>query len=489
MTRERAATFSPPDRGPDELEGLRVLVFGVGAFGGGAGVARFLAKRGAAVTITDLSTPEQLAKSLELLEGVPLAGSRLGGHDILDFENADWVVVNPAVPPKSSLLSAAERAGARLVTEIGLFLSWCPSPYVAGVTGSNGKSTTCRLLTDLLAASGYRTHLGGNFGGSLLGELDTMSGEDRVVLEFSSFQLSRLGAGTPRPAAVGVTQIAANHLDWHGTFEAYRAAKEELLLAPRQTLPRQVQIAALPRNDPQLIAAALRSGRPVVSCGADAPKGPGIGVIGRQLCEVLHANEGTAESIPTALASIDRMPRPGVHEIENAATACALAIALGGDRALFEETIARQTPLPHRQEEVAEVRGVRFVDDSKSTTPEATRAALNAYAPRAVLLAGGHHKGGDLAAFARAVRDGASGAICYGESREELAQALRAGGVDPAKIEVVDRFAQAFRRATEVARKGDVVLLSPACASYDEFRNYEERAARFRSLIAEWKNL
>lgn len=489
MSAEPRPHFSPPDRTPDELVGLRVLVFGLGGFGGGAGVARFLAERGAAVTITDLRPPEQLAPSLELLADVPLAGTRLGGHDIRDFQETDWVVVNPAVPPGNVLIAQAERAGARLVTEIGMFLSWCPTPFVAGVTGSNGKSTTCQLLADLLEASGYTTHLGGNFGGSLLGALPGMTAEDRVVLELSSFQLSRLGPGTPRPAAVGITQIAANHLDWHGTFEAYRAAKEELLIAPRPDLDPALQIAALPRKDPQLIATARRAGRRVVACGAETPRGTGIGVIGRQLCEVTESETQRVENLPTALASLDRLPRPGVHEIENAATACALAIALGADRTVFEETIARQKPLPHRQEEVAEVRGVRFIDDSKSTTPEATRAALDAYAPRAVLLAGGHHKGGDLSALAEAVREGASGAICYGESREELARALRDGGVDPEKIEVVDRFAQAFRRATERAREGDVVLLSPACASFDEFRNYEERAERFRALIDEWQNL
>ena len=479
-----AELFSPPDRTPDDLAGLRVLVFGLGSFGGGSGAARMLAERGAAVTITDLRTEAELSDTLHGLRDVPLAGSRLGGHDVHDFESADWIVVNPAIPPGNPLLAAASRAGARLVTEIGLFLAWCPTTSVAGITGSNGKSTTCKLLADLLSASGHTTFLGGNFGGSLLGSIEAMRPTDRVVLELSSFQLARLGAGTPRPTAIGITQIAANHLDWHGTVEEYRRAKEELFSAPRTSIPFLRQVAAVPRSDAGLVAMALRTGRPVVRCGADEPKGVGIGVIDGALVEI--AERGGEERV-TRLAALDRFPRPGKHEIENAATACALAIALGGDRTRFEETIAAQAALPHRQEEVGTVRGITFVDDSKATTPEAALAAVEAYSPNAVLLAGGHHKGGDLAPLVTAVRHHEGKAVCYGAAREEIAKALLDGGVDPEKIEVVDRFANAFRRATEIANRGDVVLLSPACASFDEFRNFEERAERFRSLIAEWE--
>lgn len=472
--------FSPPDRTPDRLEGLRVLVFGLGGFGGGAGAARFLAERGAAVTVTDLRGEKDLSAALALLEGVSLAGSRLGGHDEEDFRRAEWVVVNPAVPPGVPLLAVAARAGARLVTEIGLFLSWCRTPYVAGITGSNGKSTTCRLLADLLAASGHPARLGGNFGGSLFGELEAIGPEDRVVLELSSFQLARLGDGTPRPAAVAITQIAANHLDWHGTFAAYRAAKEEILAPPPAHAPAGLRIAALPR-DPlwtELAELARLGGRRVTSCGAGDPGTEGVGVRDGRLVAVR-----AGEVLP--LARLDRFPRSGPHDLANAAAACALALPLGARVEAIEPTIAAQRPLPHRQERVAEVAGVIFVDDSKATTPEAARAAIEAVSPHALLLAGGRHKGGDLATLAEAVRRGARGAICYGECRDQLAAALRAGGVAAERIDVRPDLASAFRRAAERARPGDVVLLSPACASYDEFKSYEERAERFRALVAE----
>jgi len=475
-----ALVFSPPDRTPDRLEGLRVLVFGLGGFGGGAGAARFLAERGAEVTVTDLRSAAELSAALSRLEGVTLAGSRLGGHDEEDFRRAEWVVVNPAVPPGAPLLSVAARAGARLVTEIGLFLSWCPTPYVAGITGSNGKSTTCRLLADILAASGLPARLGGNFGGSLLGELGAIGPEERVVLELSSFQLARLGDGTPRPAAVAITQIAANHLDWHGSFAAYRAAKEEILAPAPSHAPAGIRVAALPRDalGEELGELAGLGGRRTVSFGADDPGGDGVGVRDGHLVAVRGGET-------QRLARLESFPRRGPHDLANAATACALALPLGARLEAIEPTIAAQRPLPHRQERVAEIAGVVFVDDSKATTPEAARAAIEAVAPRALLLAGGRHKGGDLAPLAEAVRRGARAAICFGECRDLLADALRRGGVAPERIDVRPDLASAFRRAAERALPGDVVLLSPACASYDEFRSYEERADRFRALVAE----
>lgn len=471
-------TFLPPDLAPDALEGLPVLIFGLGGFGGGVGAARFLAERGAQVTITDQRGEEDLATSLHALERVPIARWRLGGHDRADFREARWVVVNPAVPPGSRELAEAARTGARLVTEVGLFLSWSPTRFVAGITGSNGKSTTCRLLADLLAASGHRVHLGGNFGGSLLDTFDTIHDEDRVVLELSSFQLARLGRGTPRPAAVAITQLAANHLDWHGSLEAYRIAKAEILAPPPPTSPRDLRVAAIPREHPELAARAHMSGRRVIPVSASNPGETGIGVRDDALVEVDGGRVRT-------LAALERFPRRGAPHYANAAIACALGLPLGVDRAVIEPTIADQHPLPHRQEPVEVIDGVTYIDDSKATTPEAACAALDAVPPAAVLLAGGRDKGGDFTPIAAALRAEGRRAVCYGECREALAGALRRGGVPPERVELRPDLTAAFLRATELATPGGVVLLSPACASFDEFRSFEERAARYRALVAE----
>jgi len=298
--------FSPPDRKPDELNRLKVLVLGLGTFGGGAGVARFLAERGAEVSITDLRTPDELSEGLSQLKDVPIAKLRLGGHNADDFEECDWLVVNPAVPPGNALVQIAGRRGARLVTEIGLFLTWCPSPHVAGITGSNGKSSTCQLLTDLLRAANLTTHLGGNFGGSLLGALHSLKESDRVVLELSSFQLARLGDEVPRPPAIGVTHIAPNHLDWHGTFDAYRKAKEQLLVAAPNSLAASLKVAAIPRHDHSLQDLARRGGRKLVLCGSGDPEGSGIGVRDGHLISI--ESDGGIETIST-LAKLSAFPR------------------------------------------------------------------------------------------------------------------------------------------------------------------------------------
>ena len=202
---------------PYQFDNLKVLVFGLGRFGGGAGAARFFASRGAEVVVTDRMNEEQLAESVASLSDLPIHRWRLGGHEPSDFERADWIVVNPAVPPGNPLLKEALQKGRRLVTEIGLFLEWCPTPHVIGITGSNGKSTTTQLVHDMLVASGHTVHLGGNIGRSLLPAIDEIGSDDRVVLELSSFQLSRLDTA-PRPRYVAITGLTQNHIDWHGSF-------------------------------------------------------------------------------------------------------------------------------------------------------------------------------------------------------------------------------------------------------------------------------
>ncbi|MEM7263959.1 MAG: Mur ligase family protein, partial [Planctomycetota bacterium] len=218
-----------PSELPGSFSGLKVLIFGLGRFGGGVGAARFFAERGAEVTVTDRSPTSTLTDSLEQLSDVPIHAYQLGRHREADFTGADWIVVNPAIPPKNPYLETGRSSGATVVTEMDLFLRWCPSAHVAGITGTNGKSTTTDLTYRMLQASGFRVHVGGNIGRSLLSEISSIEAEDRVVVELSSFQLHRLEPDTRRPRAVAMTHYAPNHLDWHTTEDEYRQAKEALL--------------------------------------------------------------------------------------------------------------------------------------------------------------------------------------------------------------------------------------------------------------------
>ncbi len=206
----------------------RATVMGLGRHGGGAGAARYLAQHGARVTVTDLAAASDLASSLDELAGTPIERFHLSGHCEADFTDANLIVVNPAVRPDNRFVALAQAAGARITSEIEMFLAACPA-HVIGVTGTTGKSTTAAMIAAALDASGQRAWLGGNIGGSLLVDLDRMTPNDWVVLELSSFQLYWLSENVRWPELGVLTNFAPNHLDWHGSVEHYRQAKQRLL--------------------------------------------------------------------------------------------------------------------------------------------------------------------------------------------------------------------------------------------------------------------
>ena len=211
----------------DALAGKRVTVMGLGRHGGGLAASRWLAAAGADVTVTDLQSAAALKQSLDALCTTPIARFRLEEHHLDDFIHAEMIVVNPAVRPGHPLVAAAAAAGAVITSEIELFLERCPAAVI-GVTGSNGKTTTATLLAEMLCASGARVWLGGNIGGSLLADLPRMRDDDAVVLELSSFQLAHLRPQARPPRVAVVTNCTPNHLDWHGDFAAYVAAKQRI---------------------------------------------------------------------------------------------------------------------------------------------------------------------------------------------------------------------------------------------------------------------
>ncbi|MFN0059776.1 MAG: UDP-N-acetylmuramoyl-L-alanine--D-glutamate ligase [Planctomycetota bacterium] len=482
---ERVATTIPA-RAPVDFAGLRVLVFGLGRFGGGEGAARFFSERGARVTITDRLSADALAAPVARLRALPIASWRLGGHDAADFTAADWVVVNPAVPPAQPFLETARAAGATLVSEIDLFLRWCPTPWVAGITGSNGKSTTTQLTFDMLRHSGLGAFIGGNFGGSLLPDLAQVKADDRVVLELSSFQLERLRADTPRPLAVAITQFAPNHLDWHGSLAAYRRAKERLLdPAPRDDSSSSrvgSQVAVLPHASEWFQEWSRRAvDRKIVSfSGTELATGACVECVADALRS--HDGEGNTATLAHVAGSHIR----GAAQRGNLACAAALALALGATTRGIAAAVREFRPLAHRQEWLGARDGVGFVNDSKATTPEAAASAIDAYAPRALLLAGGSDKGTPFDALARAACDGARAVVLYGATAPAIDAALQDAGYAARNITHAADLPGAFQAALALAESGDTVLLSPACASFDQFTSYEHRGQTFRGLVEAW---
>lgn len=421
----------------------RVTLMGLGRHGGGVGAARWLLSQGADLTITDLASAEDLADSIAALADLPAPRWRLGEHVDEDFASPDCVIVNPAVRPDDRWLEIARRSGVRITSETELFLRACPA-VVIGVTGSNGKSTTAALTAAILEADGRRTWLGGNIGRSLLAELDTMRPEDVVVLELSSFQLHYLAEDVLAPHVAVITNCSANHLDWHSTYEHYAAAKQRLL-------------ALQTADDVAVLNPTCR----------EVSRWKSL-VRGRCLTELFE------KPVPP-------LQIPGEHNRTNASLAAVAARAVGGSEAAIDRGLRTFRGLPHRLQFVAEIDGRRYFNDSKATTPEAAMAALSAFSEPVWILLGGHAKGGDYESLARGVATHARGVACYGRAGDMLAEQIAEHNANLPCFRG-ETLADALHWCREQSQWGDIILLSPACASFDQFRDYAERGECFRSL-------
>jgi len=426
------------------FHGKRATVMGLGRFGGGAAAARWLAGHGARVTVTDRADRTELAESLAGLKDVPIERFVLGEHREEDFRDADLLVVNPAVRPGNRFVEAARQSGAELTSELELFLRECPAPVV-GVTGSNGKSTTAAMTAAILRANGWRTWLGGNIGRSLLGELDEIRPDDRVVLEISSFQLHHLGPNAPMPRVAVVTGCTENHLDWHGDWPSYVAAKQRILLGQTPE-----DSAVLNAHD-----AEVSSWQPLI--------------------------RGKRQPLP----DFDGLPPlgvPGEHNRLNAALSAAAAAAAGCSPKSIHDGLAGFRGLPMRLEWMAVVGGRRFLNDSTSTTPESTAAALQSIDEPVWLIAGGRDKGCDLAKLTVAAAKTARGAAFFGETGEKLRKetSALAPSFPCTAVETMD---EALDWCWQRSGAEEVILLSPGCSSGDQFRDFRHRGQRFTDLV------
>jgi len=423
---------------------------GLGRFGGGIGVTRWLVEQGARVIVTDLAPVEKLAESVKQLEDLPVT-FHLGGHDEKDLDGCDLMVVSPAVPrDRSEFVVEAVCRGIPLSSEMNLFIERCPAECIVGITGSAGKSTTTAMLGAVLEAAVAvgeipQAWVGGNIGRSLLSDLDKMKPDDVVVLELSSFQLDDLAPLRWSPNHAVITNIRPNHLDRHGTLEAYADAKMNIV---------RYQSAS-----------------------------DTVYVLDRE--EEL-ANQVRSLSAPSSLerftfdeAFADVLQVPGRHNKDNAAAVIVVAHRLGMDDEVIRKGLATFTGLPHRLAFVAECDGVRYYNDSKSTTPESTCIAIDAFDAPVVVLVGGKGKGASFAPLGRHLAKRAKAVICYGEAGPEIAGETRQSTNGNVEVVEVLSLENAVRSAAANACPGDVVVLSPACTSYDAFSNYEQRGEAF----------
>lgn len=449
----------------------KVTVLGLGAFGGGEGVTRFLHSLGARLTVADLKSAEELEEQIAPLAGLGIRWVH-GKHREEDLLGADLVVLNPAVPRDIPLVQKCLDAGVTLETEMNLFFKYCRGK-ICGITGSNGKTTTASLVAAMARQRWPQLLLGGNIGRSLLPEVENIKEEDWVVLELSSFQLADLSCLQRRPEISVITNLSENHLDWHKSRENYLGAKREILRpGPAPNL------AVLNLFDATLVEWAKTSSRekstvaPAAEDGALILVEPESGIVRTR-----------ADGGETQLFSSEDLRIRGDFNLLNAATAAAAAAGMGVGPVEILAAVRSFTGVEHRLQSLGEFEGVEYFNDSIATTQESTMAALENLGPDVILICGGSSKGcgfGDLAEVAaRKTRH----VVLTGETAAEIEEALLALGDQSPKTTHAPDLAAAVEEAARLAKPGDCVLLSPACPSFDQFRNFEERGKTFCDLI------
>lgn len=449
--------------------GKRILVMGLGRFGGGLDSVIFAARLGREVIVTDLANEADLAAPMKALQGFDNIRYHLGGHRKDDFGTggADIIVVNPAVTPDNPFVRIAEKAGKHITSQLEIFFELCPARIV-GVTGSNGKSTTTTLTWHLLEAGvgqpgiGYqRVWLGGNIGNKpLLEILDQIGPNDVVVLELSSFQLEQLARIHRAPQAAIITNLTPNHLDRHGTFEAYCRAKENIFI--HQAL------------NPTHPALSVFNAEDAVTRGWFERYRGQSGRLCKTFCPA---------DVPADLAEVFVLAGPANRS--NLAAALAVAEYFGVAKDRIHKAVASYRGLPHRLELVVRRKNVGWYDDSKATTPISSIAALEAFDCPEILIAGGYDKHIPFDEFGKVIARKVKAAILIGQTADKIDSAIAAGRTADSRVEVhrTGTLQEAVQLADRLSRPGDVVLLSTACASYDMFRHYEHRAAVFRESI------
>jgi UDP-N-acetylmuramoylalanine--D-glutamate ligase len=439
-----------------ELKGKGVLVLGLARTG--RECASFLARRGARVAVTDLRAEQELKQDMEALAEFPIRYF-LGGEDRRCLDGVDCVVLSPGVPAENALVQEAIRRGIKILSEIELAYRFLRAPLIA-ITGTNGKSTTTTLVGEMLKANA-KAFVGGNIGTPLIGFVD---GEWQWgVVEISSFQLEWIEEFRPRISVL--LNLTEDHLDRYPSFRAYCQAKQRIFEAQTED-----DLAILNRDDPLVWEMRKRIRARVISFGFSEVR-EGVFVSSREIVWRAAAKE---EKFPLALVKIQ-----GVHNVENMMAAIAAAKSAGLSASAIQKVLEEFSGLEHRLEFVREKDGVRYYNDSKGTNVGAVVKSLASFCDPVILLAGGVDKGGDYGALRQEIEQKVRRLVLFGEAKEIIAQAL-GGLTDTVTVENLEA---AVRDASSQARSGDVVLLSPACSSFDMFRDYAERGRVFKALV------
>lgn len=452
------------------VAGRRIGVVGLGREG--ADLARFLARFGANIVVSDAASQETLEPIVASLAGLPIT-YRLGRQEANNLLDCTELFVSPGVPRAVPVVAEAARAGIPLSSATRLFLELCPGPVV-GITGSSGKTTTTTLIGEMLRESGLPTFVGGNMGTPTLQHLDSITPSTWSVLELSSFQLEDV---TRSPTIGVILNITPNHLDRHPDMDDYIRAKGNMI---RHQTPSDT--AVLNADDP-IVRALPHPSRTVAFSLAGPINGAWLDEDQLFVGGWFASRGGDGRSLPpTAVLSRGEIPLRGVHNVANVLAASAAATCVGCEPTQLASAVRRFRPVPHRLEVVATIDGVTYVNDSIATSPERSIAALRAYEEPVVLIAGGRDKHLPMDEWAQLIQERARGVVLVGEAGPLISAALeRAGGRVPTLNAA--KFEQVLPLARQLAQAGDVVLLSPGCTSFDQFRDYEARGEAFRAAV------
>jgi len=448
-----------------DLNKKRVLVVGLGR--SGVASALFLKSRGARVTVSDAKSEDQLPDEIPALldQGIAV---ETGGHGERTFQNQDLIVVSPGVPVDSQALNQARALGAPVIGEIELACEFLPGRIVA-ITGSNGKTTTTTLIGEILAKSGVKTLVGGNIGTPAISLVPEATAETAVVLEVSSFQLETIRSF--HPAITVVLNVTPDHLDRHRTFAAYVNAKARIF--ENQTSD---DFAVLNADDPTCVEMAARTRAQVFWFSRKNLVEKGAFVKDAQL--TFRRDNSDFDIMPVAEVLLK-----GAHNVENVLASICAAALMGCDPVRIRDAVRQFKAVEHRLEFVATAQGVDYYNDSKATNVDATIKALESFPANVHLILGGKDKGSDYTLLNELLRERVKCVYTIGAAAEKIESQIRG----PKKVVSSGTIESAVRQASDSAVPGDIVLLAPACASFDQFQNYEHRGRVFKELVGALK--
>jgi len=450
-----------------ELKGKKVLVVGLGK--SGLAAALFLRHRGAQVTVSDIRIAEALAKDIPALldEGINVEA---GGHGLLTFRRQDLIVVSPGVPLDTPELVQAKSFGRPVIGELELAARFLKGKILA-VTGSNGKTTTTSLLGEILAKAGLPTLVGGNIGVPVVALIDESTEATWSVLEVSSFQLE--STDQFHPAIAVILNITPDHLDRHGSFENYAMAKGRIFASQHEN-----DFAVLNADNVRAAASAARSIAQVYWFSLEHPVEQGAFVHDGSI--MFRASKDAA---PESIMPLTGIPLKGEHNVENVLAAVCAARLANASIDSIRKAVEGFKAVEHRLEYVDSINGVEFYNDSKATNVDATAKAIAAFSAGIHLIMGGKDKNSDYTQLTQLLRAHVRAVYTIGSAAPKIESHLR-GVVTIHSCETLDK---AVNAAATAARPGEVVLLAPACSSFDQFESYEHRGRVFKELVNEWR--